>query len=144
MLFNIKKYFKFSEYFVDCWNIIIDNINIFQKGECKMNLSLNKVFRMTVGANVLLLLTFLFLPVLLITNDISIIQSAIDFINKEWIVACFIYGKKKPSPWKSEGYFYLWIIKNLMRETHLFLNCPNSWDKQVPPPYALPPFFTRI
>ncbi|WP_299094004.1 hypothetical protein [uncultured Metabacillus sp.] len=48
-----------------------------------MNMSLNKVFRMTVGANVLLLLTFLFLPVLLITNDISIIQSAIDFINKE-------------------------------------------------------------
>ncbi|MGM7719689.1 hypothetical protein [Metabacillus sp. Hm71] len=48
-----------------------------------MNMSLNKVFRMTVGANVLLLLIFLFLPVLLITNDISIIQSAIDFINKE-------------------------------------------------------------
>ncbi|QGQ45721.1 hypothetical protein [Metabacillus sediminilitoris] len=46
-------------------------------------MSLGKVFRVTIGANALLLLTVLFLPALLITNDISIIQSAIDFINKD-------------------------------------------------------------
>jgi hypothetical protein len=52
-----------------------------KREECKV--SLGKVFRVTIGANVLLLLIFSFLPAILITNDISIIQSAIDFINKD-------------------------------------------------------------
>ncbi|MGM0877922.1 MAG: hypothetical protein ACQEWV_25110 [Bacillota bacterium] len=48
-----------------------------------MNMSLSKVLRAIVGANILLLMTTLLLPALLVTNDISIIQSAIDFINKD-------------------------------------------------------------
>ena len=48
-----------------------------------MNMSIGKFFRMTLGSYILLLLTILLLPVLLITNDLSIIQSGIDFINRE-------------------------------------------------------------
>jgi hypothetical protein len=48
-----------------------------------MKLNVSKIIRMTVGANAVLVLTVLFLPVLLITHDISIIQSAIEYINKD-------------------------------------------------------------
>lgn len=69
-----------SKKYIDLLIILIDNV-LIKKGECIV--SLGKVFRMTIGANALLLLTVLFLPALLITNDISIIQSAIDYINKD-------------------------------------------------------------
>lgn len=41
------------------------------------------IFRKLIGANLLVLFTFLLLPILLITNDIDALQSAINFINKE-------------------------------------------------------------
>ncbi|MED4455289.1 hypothetical protein [Metabacillus fastidiosus] len=48
-----------------------------------MNISLRKAARAAIGANFLILLTFLSLPVLLLTNDASILQPAIDFLNKD-------------------------------------------------------------
>ncbi|MGG0857176.1 hypothetical protein [Metabacillus fastidiosus] len=48
-----------------------------------MNITLRKAARVAIGANFLILLTFLSLPVLLLTNDASILQPAIDFLNKD-------------------------------------------------------------
>ncbi|WP_180994224.1 hypothetical protein [Bacillus sp. Marseille-P3661] len=48
-----------------------------------MTFNITKFFRVTLGTYLLLSLTVLLLPVLLITNDISIFQSAIEFLNKD-------------------------------------------------------------
>lgn len=48
-----------------------------------MNITLRKAARALIGANFLIILAFLSLPILLLTNDASILQPAIDFLNKD-------------------------------------------------------------
>lgn len=42
-----------------------------------------KILRAFIGANVMLLMTFVFLPVLLINPDVEFLTSFINYINKE-------------------------------------------------------------
>lgn len=42
-----------------------------------------KFLRSTIGANLLLLFVFAFLPVLMFKPDIEVMQSLLEFINKE-------------------------------------------------------------
>jgi hypothetical protein len=48
-----------------------------------MSMSIKKFVRLTIGSNLLIALTLALLPALLITQDISILQSAIDYLNKD-------------------------------------------------------------
>ncbi|WP_318614029.1 hypothetical protein [Sporosarcina sp. YIM B06819] len=46
-------------------------------------MKISKVFRASMGGVVMLLMTFVFLPVLAVNPDIEILQSFINYINKE-------------------------------------------------------------
>ncbi|BAQ11927.1 hypothetical protein OXB_3458 [Bacillus sp. OxB-1] len=46
-------------------------------------MKIKKVFRAVVGANVMLLMTFAFLPALVFNPDIDFLQSFMNYLNKE-------------------------------------------------------------
>ncbi len=46
-------------------------------------MKMSKIFRVSIGGVVMLLMTFAFLPILALNPDVEILQSFINYMNKE-------------------------------------------------------------